>query len=170
MYRLNLKVSAIKASHTRSMEYAIWKVKPGTVTINTIAIYHSPYSDINQSTNEMFLDDLADIFEKHLMPHSNIMVTGDVNLQIDKMTDPDVNPFKDMIQAFGIDYQVDFPTHWSDHTFDLILTEVIDTSQCQSVNLEYSFQTTAVANILSTSRKLNWRGKSCHIGKLMLSV
>ena len=57
----------------------LWKVNIGTVIINIIAIYHPPYSDINQSTNAMFLDDLADIFEKHLMSLSNIMVAGDFN-------------------------------------------------------------------------------------------
>ena len=102
VYRSNLKVSAIKANHTRSMEYAIWKVNTGTVTINIISIYHPPYSDINQSTNAMFLDDLADIFEKHLMSVNNIMVTGDFNLHIGKMNDTDVNLFKDMVQAFGL--------------------------------------------------------------------
>ena len=63
----------------------------------------------------MFLDDLADIFEKHLMSLSNVMVTGDFNLHTDKMNDPDVNLFKDMVHAFGLDCQVDFPTHWSGH-------------------------------------------------------
>ena len=111
MYRLNLNVSFIEANQTRSMEYAIWKVNTGTVIINIITIYHPPYSDINQSTNTMFLDDLADILEKHLMSLSNIVVAGDFNLHIDKKTDPDVNLFKDMVQAFGLDCQVNFPTH-----------------------------------------------------------
>ena len=59
----------------------------------------------------MFLDDLADILEKHLMSLSNIMVAGDFNLHLDKKNDPDVNLFKDMVQAFGLDCQVNFPTH-----------------------------------------------------------
>ena len=121
VYRLNLKVSAIETDHTRSMEYAIWKVNISTVIINTIAIYHPPYSDINQSTNAMFLDDLVDIFEKHLMSLSNIMVAGDFNLHTDK-NDPDVNLFKDMVQAFGFDCHVNFLTHQSGHSLDLILT------------------------------------------------
>ena len=102
------------------MEYAIRKVNTGTVTINIIAIYHPPYLDINQSTNAMILDDLADIFKKHHMLLSNIVVTDDFNLHIDKMNDPDVNLFKNMVQAFGLDCQVDFPTHWSGHTLDHI--------------------------------------------------
>ena len=73
----------------------------------------------------MFLDVLADIFEKHLMSLSNIVVAGDFNLHIDKKNDPDVNLFKDNVQAFGLDCQVNFPTHWSGHTLDLILTEAI---------------------------------------------
>ena len=89
----------------------MWKVNTGTVIINIIKIYHLPYSDINQSTNVMFFDDLADTLEKHLMSLSNIVVAGDFNLHIDKKTDPDVNLFKDMIQAIGLDCQVNFPTH-----------------------------------------------------------
>ena len=123
VYRSNLQVSAIKANYNRSMEYAVWKVNTGTVTINIFAINHPPYSDI--STNAMFLDDLADIFEKHLMPLSNIMVTGDFNLHIDKMNDPYEPLFKDIVQAFDLDCKVDFPTHWSGHALDLILTGVI---------------------------------------------
>ena len=33
VHRSNLKVSTIEANPTRSMEYAIWKVNTGTVTI-----------------------------------------------------------------------------------------------------------------------------------------
>ena len=82
----------------------------------------------------MFLNDLANIFEKHLMSLSNIMVTGDFNLHIDKMDDPDVNLFKDMVQAFGLDCQVDFTTFWNGHSLDLVLTEAIGnikTSTCE---------------------------------------
>ena len=125
VYRSNLNVSVTGANQTRSMEYAIWKVNTGTVIINIITIYHPPYLDINQSTNAMFLDDLTDILEKHLMSLSNIVVAGDFNMCIDKKTHPDVNLFKDMVQAFGLDCQVKFPTHWSGHTLDLILTEAI---------------------------------------------
>ena len=78
VYRSTLKVSVIESDHTRSMEYAKWKVNTGTVIINIIAIYYPPYSYINQSTNAMFLDNLVDIFEKHLMSLSNIVVAGDL--------------------------------------------------------------------------------------------
>ena len=125
MYRSNLNVSVIEANQTRSMEYAIWKVNTGTVIINIIAIYHPPYSDINQSTNAMFLDDLADSFVIHLMSLSNIIVVGDFNLHIDKKNDPVVNLLKEMVQAFGLDCQVNLSTHQSGHTLDLILTETI---------------------------------------------
>ena len=111
VYRSDLNVSVIEANQTRSMEYAMWKVNTGTVIINIITIYHPSYLDINQSTNAMFLDDLADTLEKHLMSLSNIMVAGDFNLHIDKKTNPDVNLFKDMVQAFRLDCQVNFPTH-----------------------------------------------------------
>ena len=121
VYRSNLNVSVIEANQTRSMEHATWKVNTGTVTINIITIYHPPYLDINQSTNAMFLDDLADILEKHLMSFSNIVVADDFNLHIDK----NVNLFKDMVQAFGLDCQVNFSTHRGGHTLDLILTEAI---------------------------------------------
>ena len=170
MYRLKLKLSTIEANHTRSMECAVWKVNTGTVTINIIAIYHPPYSDINQSTNAMCLDDLADIYEKHLMSLSNIVGTGDFNLHINKMNDPDVNLFKDMVQAFGLDYQVDFPTHWSGHTLDLILTEATGNIKMSKYEPGVFLSDHCMLNLFSTSRTLNWRGKNFRTGKLMLSM
>ena len=73
----------------------------------------------------MFLDDLAHIFEKHLLSLSNLMVKSDFNLHMDRMDDPDVNLSKDMVQALGLDCQVYFPTYCSRHILDLVLTEAI---------------------------------------------
>ena len=139
IYTSNHKVSANETNHTRSMEYAAWKVNTGTVTINIIAIYHPLYSDVNQSTNAMFLNNLADIIMKHLMSLSNIVVTGDFILHMDKMDDPDVNLFKDMVQTFGLDCQVDFPTYRSGHTLDLVLTEAIGNIKISTCEPEVFF-------------------------------
>ena len=67
------------------------EINLGTVTSNIISIYHPPYSNMNQSTNAMFLHDQADIFEKHIMSLSNIVMKGDFNLHMDEMDDSEVN-------------------------------------------------------------------------------
>ena len=112
----------------------------------------------------MFLDDLADILEKHLMSLSNIVVAGDFNLHIDKKTDPDGNLFKDMVHAFGLDCQVNFPTHWNGHTLDLILTEVIGNikmSKCEpGVFLSNHYSIESILNIKKPKlerRELSYR-------------
>ena len=110
----------------------------------------------------MFLDDLADIFEKHLMSLSNTMVAGDFNLHIDKKNDPDVNLFKDMVQAFN------FPIHQSGHTLDLILTEAIGNIKrlkCEpGVFLSDHCSVESILNI----KKPKWERKELSYKKLLL--
>ena len=71
----------------------------------------------------MFLDDFAEVLEEVLVSYGKIVCMGNFNLHIDNMENPDVQPFLDMITAFGLENHVAFPTHRSGHTLDLVITE-----------------------------------------------
>ena len=62
--------------------------------------------------------------------YSNIIIAGDFNLQVDDVANPDAQVFLDLLTAFGLQNHVNFPTHKSEHTLDLILSECIS---CMSV-------------------------------------
>ena len=88
-------------------------------------IYDPPYSDWNKCTDAMFLDDWAEFLESLLTEHTNNIICGDFNLHIDDLDNPDAQVFLDMVNAFGLNNNVTFPTHQSGHTLDLILSECI---------------------------------------------
>ena len=73
----------------------------------------------------MFLDDLAEFPEEVLTSYSNIIIAGDFNLHVDDKENPDAQVFVDLLTAFGLQNHIDFPTHKSKHTLDLIISECI---------------------------------------------
>ena len=53
------------------------------------------------------------------------MIAGDFNLHIYSEKDPETQHFTDMMAALGLDCHVNFPTHESGHSLDLIFTETL---------------------------------------------
>ena len=89
-------------------------------SLTLVWLYHSPYNNTNKCTDAMFLDNIAEILEKVLTLYSNIIIAGDFNLHVDYIVNPDAQVFMDLLTAFGLQNHVDFPTHKSKHTLDLI--------------------------------------------------
>ena len=98
--------------------------------VTPVRIYLPPYNETNKCTDAMFLDDLAEFLEEVLTLYSDIIIAGDFILHIDDIANPDAQVFLDLLTAFGLQNHVDFPTHKSKHTLDLILSECIS---CLSV-------------------------------------
>ena len=108
---------------TQSFEYGIWKVKSSKLTNVIIAIYHPPYSDVNPVTNSMFIDDFTDWIGERVMTYDNIIITGDFNLHVNEVDDPEIQVFNNNITALGFNQVVDFETHKQGNHLDLILVE-----------------------------------------------
>ena len=81
--------------------------------VTLVGIYHPPYNQTNKCTDAMFLDDLAGFLEEVLTLYGNIIIGGDFNLHIDGVAKPDAQVFLDLLTAFGLQNQVNFPTHKS---------------------------------------------------------
>ena len=73
----------------------------------------------------MFLDDLGEFLQEVLTSYSDIIIADDFNLHVDDTANPDAQVFIDLLTAFGLQNHVDFPTHKSKHTLDLIISECI---------------------------------------------
>ena len=73
----------------------------------------------------MFLDEFADYMENFLTTYYNIVIAGDFNLHIDNEKDPEAQLFTNMMAVLGLDCHVDFPTHESGHSLDLVFTETL---------------------------------------------
>ena len=125
IYKQPITIKVISKGVHRSFEYAIWDCSISNTAICLVGLYHPPYNDTNKCTDAMFLDDLAAFLEEVLTSYSNIIIAGDFNLHVDDIANPDAQVFMDLLTNFGLQNCVDFPTHKSKHTLDLILRKCI---------------------------------------------
>ena len=57
------------------------------------------------------------------MTYDNIIITGDFNLHVNEVDDPEIQVFNNTITALGFNQVVDFETHKQGNHLDLILVE-----------------------------------------------
>ena len=98
----NLDVKLSLHGQSRSFEYAVWECNISNMLLTLVGIYHPPYSDMTKVTDAMFLDDLAEFLETMLTTYSNIVVSGDFNLHIDDIGNPDAQVFLDLMTVFWV--------------------------------------------------------------------
>ena len=89
-----------------SFEYAVWECNISKTLLTLVGIYHPPYSDVTKVTDAVFLDDLAEFLETMLTTYSNIIASGDFNLHIDDISNPDAQVFLDLMTVFGLQNNV----------------------------------------------------------------
>ena len=73
----------------------------------------------------MFLNDFVEFLVDVLADHRNILILDDFNTHINNKNDPDTEVYSDMMEALGLDQHINFNTHRSDNTLDLVFTETI---------------------------------------------
>ena len=150
-YKQPMTIKIISKGVNRSVEYAIWDCNISNTAITVVGLYHPPHSDTNKCSDAMFLDDLAEFLEEVLTSYSNIIIAGDFNLHVDDKDNPDAQMFVDLLTAFGLQNHIDFPTHKSKHTLDLIISECISHLEVKdSSSGQYLSDHTSVISHLST--------------------
>ena len=55
-----------------------------------------------------------------------LLITGDFNIHVSSKSDNDVLKFLDLLQSMGLRQHVEFPTHVSGNTLDLVITREVD--------------------------------------------
>ena len=73
--------------------------------------------------------------ENFLTTNHNIVIAGHFNLHIDNKKDPEAQLFTDMIAALGPDCYVNFPTHESGQSLDLVFNETLSEMKIITCNL-----------------------------------
>ena len=89
--------------------------------LTVIGVYKPP-----STSNSIFLEEFTEWIGLCIASDHNIIVAGDFNLYINNvLLDDDAGNFVDMMIALGLDQKVNFLTHKSGNTLDLIFTEFI---------------------------------------------
>ena len=88
------------------------------LVVNLYVIYCLPNTSVIQ-----FCDELSDLLEENIVSdYGVLLLTGNFNIHMDNLQNPDTIIFSDFLESFGLINFVGFPTHQSCHTLDLFIT------------------------------------------------
>ena len=121
LYRDNLNIERASVNAYQSFEYAEWKVNSGTYNINIAAIYRPPYSDKNRFTQSNFLKEFPSILDKLSSYKDPIYLLGDLNFHLDIPDDTYSKQLTSLLESYDMKQLVNFPTHTSGHTLDVVI-------------------------------------------------
>ena len=86
MYKSSLSVKTLEQGLKKSFEYAVWSLKTNSTSLAIISIYRPPYSMKNPVNFSTFTDEFSDWVANHLPKHNNIIIGGDFNVHITKVS------------------------------------------------------------------------------------
>ena len=95
----NCKVWQQKDVHAySSFEHNIWNAQLGSRVYTIIRIYHPPQGTEQQLNN--FVDQITDILTEELPKHQDLMIMGNINMDINNSEDQDAQTLLNTIAAF----------------------------------------------------------------------
>ena len=92
------------------------------VPVRLVVLYRPQRTASGQSTDQLFLEEFATLMEQLVSSSHQLMIVGDFNYHLDSATDSVSGNFLNLISSFNLQQHVQFPTHVSGHTLDLVLT------------------------------------------------
>ena len=113
--RFNHKI--IPTDQYDSFEHYVINVGFGQVSMNLVSVYRPPKLSFPE-----FFNDFQNLLVFLISLKSNFIITGDFNIHVDKVHDPDSQTFSNILNIFNLKQHVSFPTHTSGHTLDLLIT------------------------------------------------
>ena len=120
------KVTSLGSGQLRSFEFAKWRLSLKHTTLTILAIYHPPQSDQSQATNRDFLDEFTNWVAEYIINDLNVIILGDFNLHVNNFNDDTAMNFIESTQALALEQHVNFSTHTSGNTLDLVFTELFN--------------------------------------------
>ena len=113
------KTDQVKVQNLTTMEYADFTIASKSTMLSVYVIYRPPQTSVIKLCKE-----LADILEENIIcDQRNLIVLGDFNKHVDVPTDPGTMLFNDLLASLGLKNHINFPTHTSNHTLGLLITQ-----------------------------------------------
>ena len=139
IFRGSLNVQKVAANDLRSFEYLELIVSSGTSNFRLVIIYRPPYWPSHPVTTSTFIADFADYLETLILSTEPLVFSGDFNVHVDDLTNPDATRLLDLLDSMGLRQHVNQPTHELGHTIDLIITRQSDSIICGSPVTDHLF-------------------------------
>ncbi|KAJ8045634.1 hypothetical protein HOLleu_08678 [Holothuria leucospilota] len=94
-------------------------------SIILLTIYR-PQSRSSGCSFNVFIDELATLFDHYLLKPLPFMLCGDFNVHVDNQDDANAMCFQNLLSSYGLVQHVASPTHQLGHTLDLFITRASD--------------------------------------------
>lgn len=122
MLRDNFKICPVQALERHSFETSEWDVSAKGLTSKFVVVYRPPYSEAHPVSTSVFLDEFSVFLESVVLCTEVLVIAGDFNLHVNDLDDADARRFSELLETFGLVQHVNFPTHISGNSLDLIIT------------------------------------------------
>ena len=127
VYRSTLGINKVYAGEKASFEFSEWIVTSSPLrNLRLVIIYRPPYSDDHRVSTNDFFSEFSNYLESILLSEEQLLITGDFNIHVDVVDNPDSLKLLDLLESVGLRQHVTQPTHVHGHTLDLIITRHSD--------------------------------------------
>ena len=102
MYRDSLNAKRIDGGEHESFEFPEWMVSGrSTKKLRIVIIYRPPYSEDHPVTVLTFCSEFANYMESILLSKEQLLIVGDMNIQVDDASDADARNFLEFWNHWG---------------------------------------------------------------------
>ena len=139
LLRDSLVIKQARVGILDSFEYSEWTIISGSFRLRLVVIYRPPYSVTHPATVNLFITEFAEFLESVVMTTESILITGDFNIHANMQLDKDSSRFLDLLSSMGLQQHIDFPTHISGNTLDLLITRTLGSNIINKIQPDIYF-------------------------------
>ena len=89
VYNKEINVTKVSDENKWTFQNVIWKTATNKFNATISGVYHLPYSAVNQITDTQLLGEFLNWLPDQIIEHKNLIITGDINLHLNNLEDPD---------------------------------------------------------------------------------
>ena len=134
LYKKTLKLSDVEKEEYEMSELASARVQVKNKIFKVYGIYHPPPSPINRHTNLQFVKELSEKMSIKLVDDLDILIMGDLNIAMNQEEDSDKELLDDWINFNNLRNLVNFSTHCSGNTLDLMIVRDVQSMIASNVS------------------------------------
>ena len=157
-----IRLTQLKVGSPQSFEHLCARVSSRGSSCVILLIYRPGSSPATSK----FFEELSTMLESLVSTADPIVVTGDINIRLDRPSDPLSQQFNELIESFGLINSVSGPTHDLGGSLDVVLTRadlsspvvnIIDTGLSDHSLIKWSTQLHKPPPLYVTSSRRPWR-------------
>ena len=127
LFRDYLQINNVSHHNLISFQYITCTIGSSqhSCNISLLGCYHPPPSKINIASDAVFIDQFGILLEDIISDAGNLIILGDMNIQVNKPDEVIPQDYLQMIEALDLEQLVTFPTHKLGNTLDHVIKKFI---------------------------------------------